>query len=111
MTVKNLIQRVRDWQIKKLGGYTAKEYDTINRLPVREFTVDRRNVEHLTTRIQIRRNFLTHGIYPDSACIKHELTMNLLMLIEGHMKIMRLPDDHYTDVVVYEASIDIMRKD
>lgn len=108
--MKNLIQRVRDWWIKKLGGYTAKEYDTINWLPVRELTIDRRNVEHLTTRIQIRRNLLTHGIYPDSACIKHELTMNLMLLIEEHMKIMRLLDDHYTDVVVYEASIDIVRE-
>lgn len=32
--MKNLMQRVRYWLIKRLGGYTAKEYDTVTKIPV-----------------------------------------------------------------------------
>lgn len=108
--MKNLIQRVRDWLIKKLGGYTAKEYYTINWMPVRELTIDRRNVAHLTSNIKIAR----YGVYPDQDSIKHELARRLLPLIEEHMKIMRnydAPNTYMSDEVVFMASIDIVRED
>lgn len=106
--MKNLIQRVRDWMIKKLGGYTAKEYDTINRLPVRGLTIDRRNVEHLTVNIQISSRDIADGIIRDPDFIKHELACKLLPFIEERMKIMRTTDGPL-DAVVFEASIDVVR--
>ena len=33
--MKNLVQRFRDWMIKKLGGYTQKEYESEKRTPIR----------------------------------------------------------------------------
>lgn len=113
--MKKILQRVRDWLIKKLGGYTAKEYDTITRIPVRELTIDRRNVEHLRTRIQINRAHFSDGIFPDSEFIKHELTRRLIPLVMERMKIMRMHDypnmGGMLDSAVYEASIDIVRED
>lgn len=112
--MKKLIQRVRDWLIKKLGGYTAKEYDTINRIPFRDLTIDRRNVEHLTVDIQISRRDITDGIFPGPDFIKHELARQLLPLIEERMKIMRktdAPNMYMLDAVLFEASIDVVRED
>lgn len=42
LTVKKLFQRVRDWLIKKLGGFTWEEY---NRLRPRIIKIDERNLE------------------------------------------------------------------
>ena len=52
--MKNLIQRVRDWLIKKLGGYTQKEYDTINRIP---YKVHNLIQDRGTEKIRIERVF------------------------------------------------------
>lgn len=112
--MKKLIQRVRDWLIKKLGGYTAKEYDTINRIPFRDLTIDRRNVDHLKVGIKIPLNTIMDGIFPSSDFIKHELSRQLLPLVEERMKIMRItdgPNIYMVDSAVFEASIDVVRED
>lgn len=110
--MKRLIQRVRDWLIKKLGGYTAKEYDTINRIPVRELTLDRRNVERLAVRVRIGRERLSDQIFPGPDFIKHELTRQLIPLVMERMKITHMedsPTESILDYTVYEASIDVLR--
>lgn len=112
--MKKLFQRVRDWIIKKLGGYTAKEYDTINRIPFQELTIDRRNVDHLRVRIQIPRQTIVDGIFPGPDFIKHELSRQLLPLVEERMKIIRMtdgPNIRTFDAAVFEASIDIVREE
>lgn len=113
INMKKLVQRVRDWLIKKMGGYTAKEYDTINRIPVRELTLDRRNVEHLAVRVRIGRERLSDQIFPGPDFIKHELTRQLIPLVMERMKIMHREDssmESMLDYTVYEASIDIVRE-
>lgn len=112
--VGKLIDRVRNWLIKKLGGYTEKEYNTINMIPVRELTIDRRDVEHLATRIRVERERLPDELFPGADFIKHELTRRLIPLVMERMKITRMDDSPYMggmlDYAVYEASIDIVRE-
>lgn len=112
INMKKLIQRFRDWLIKKLGGYTEKEYHTISMVPVRELTIDRRNVEHLTARVKIGRERFSDQIFPGPDFIKHELTRQLIPLVMERMKITHIEDspmESILDYTVYEASIDVLR--
>lgn len=102
------IQKMRDWIIKKLGGYTANEYETINRIPFQPTTFDRRDVERL--RIQLEINRYRAEAIQSSEFIKHELTRQLIPLVMERMKIKQINSYRY-DTTVYEATIGVVRED
>lgn len=111
--MKNLIHSVKDWSIKKLGGYTAKEHQTISALPVHELTIDRRNVDHIAVRVKVEKDVLSDRIFPSTDLIKHELTRRLIPFVMERMEIKQIDDRYdgvsWPDSVVYEASIDVVR--
>lgn len=102
------IQKLRDWIIKKLGGYTAKEFDTVNRIPFQATTFDTRDVERLRVQIEINR-YQVEAI-PLSDFIKHELTRQLIPLVMERMKIKQINSYRY-DTAAYEATIGVVRED
>lgn len=53
MSVGETMRRICDWIIKKLGGYTAAEYERIGRVPLQKAFVEQRNVEKLEVRCEI----------------------------------------------------------
>lgn len=106
--MKKAIRKLRDWIIKKLGGYTAREYDTINRIPFQPTTFDRHDVERLRIQVEIKR-YQVEAI-PLSDFIKHELTRKLMPLVMERVKIKQINSCRY-DTVVYEATIGVVRED
>lgn len=106
--MKKAIRKLRDWIIKKLGGYTAREYDAINRIPFQPTTFDRRDVERLRIQVEIKR-YQTEAI-AGSEFIKHELTRQLIPMVMDRMKIKQINSYRY-DTAVYEATIGVVRED
>lgn len=106
--MKKLIHRIRDWLIKKLGGYTQKEYETINRIPFQNVAVEERGIEHLKAVVEINRQ-QTDAV-PSSGFLEHELARQLLPMVMDYMKI-KQTRNYYTspDTVVFEATIDVVR--
>lgn len=113
--MKNLIKSVRDWLIKKLGGYTAKEYDTVTKIPFQAaIPIERRNVEHLRQVIEVQRPRFQDGQFPTSDFIRHELARQLVPLVEERMKIKRMVFNtpaEVCDKLFYEARIDVVKED
>lgn len=106
--MKRAIQKLRYWIIKKLGGYTDKEYNTINRIQFYPTTFDRKDVDRLRIQVEIKR-YQTAAI-AGSEFIKHELTRQLIPLVMERMKIKQINSYRY-DTTVYEATIGVVRED
>ena len=112
--MKKLFQRVRDWLIKKLGGYTAKEYYTVTKILVQAaIPIERRNVEHLRQVIEVQRPRFPNDPFPSSDFIRHELARQLLPLVMERMKIKRMVfnTENVSGRLLYEAEIDVVRED
>lgn len=106
--MKKLIHRIRDWLIKKLGGYTKKEYETINRIPFQNIAVEERGIEHLRAVVKIDRK--QTSAVSSSSFLKHELARQLLPMVMDYMKIKRIRSNYISpDTVVFEATIDVVR--
>lgn len=110
--MKNLIQRIRDWLIKRLGGYTAKEYDTVTKIPLQSaIPIETRNVEHLRQVIEVQRPRFPDDPIPTSDFIRHELARQMLPLVMERMRIKAMMPGYPGDRIFYEARIDVVRED
>lgn len=110
--MKNLIRSIRDWMIKNLGGYTAKEYDTVTKIPIQAaIPIESRNVEHLRQVIEVQRPQFPNDPFPTSDFIRHELARQLLPLVMEHMKIKAMMPGYPVDRMFYEARIDVVKED
>lgn len=110
--MKNLFQRVLDWLIKRLGGYTAKEYDTVTKIPFQAaIPIERRNVEHLRQVIEVQMTQFPNEPFPTSDFIRHELARQLLPLVMERMRIKAMMPSFPGDRMFYEARIDVVRED
>lgn len=67
--MRDLIQRVRNWLIKRLGGYTATEYWKALHPPLHDQAVliERKNIVRVTATLKIPQSeIMAHG-FPSSA--------------------------------------------
>ena len=108
--MKNLIQRVRDWLIKRLGGYTEKEYFRVNRPPLRLATpVETRNVQRLRATLVARPNV---GMIENEDFVRRELAARLLPLVMENMRVTRVKKDYaMPGALEFEGRIDVVRED
>lgn len=109
--MKNLIQRVRDWLIKRLGGYTGKEYSRVNRPPLRLATpVETRNVQRLRATLVARPNNVV--MIENEDFVRQELAARLLPLVMGNMRVTRVKKDYaIPGALEFEGRIDVVRED
>ena len=106
--MKKLIHRIRDWLIKKLGGYTQKEYETINRITLQNIAAEERGIEHLRAVVKIDREQIS--AVSSSGFLKHELARQLLPVVMDYMNIIQIKSNYISsDTVVFEATIDVVR--
>ena len=107
--MKNLIQRVQDWLIKRLGGYTEKEYSRVNRIPLRLATpVETRNVQRLRATLVARPNV---GMIENEDCVRRELAPRLLPMVMENMRVTRVKKDYaMPGALEFEGRIDIVRE-
>lgn len=85
-----MIQRIKNWLIKRLGGYTATEYNRINWIQescVRYMPEDYRH-EKLRATVAIPMH---QGFTPPGA-VQRELRMQLAEQLEPYMMIMQCED-------------------
>lgn len=108
--MKNLIQRARDWLIKKLGGYTEKEYSRVHRPPLRLATpVEIRNVQRLRATLLARPNV---GMIENEEFVKRELATRLIPLVMENMRVTRVKKDYaMPGALEFEGRIDVVRED
>lgn len=109
--MKNLIQRVRDWLIKRLGGYTEKEYFRVNRPPLRLATpVETRNVRRLRATLVARPGNIS--MITDEDMVRRELAARLLPLVMENMRVTRVQKDYaMPGTLEFEGRIDIVREE
>ena len=105
---------LKNYVIKKLGGYTAKEYDTVKRIPIQSaIPVETRNVEHLRTVIEVKHPCYLGDPSLSPEFVRDKLTRQLIPMVKERMKIRQMIDPPYkfTDKLFFEASIDIVMED
>lgn len=109
--MKNLIQRVQDWLIKRLGGYTEKEYSRVNRIPLRLATpVETCNVQRLRATLVARPNNV--GMIENEDFVRRELAARLLPLVMENMRVTRVKKDYaMPGPLEFEGRIDVVRED
>lgn len=109
--MKNLIQRVRDWLIKRLGGYTENEYSRVHRPPLRLATpVETRNVRRLRATMVARPNNIS--MIADENMVRRELAARLLPLVMENMRVTRVQKEYaMPGSVEFEGRIDVVRED
>lgn len=104
-------RKIRNWIIKKLGGYTPQEYDTISRPVIAGNTaVETRGVEHLWIQTIVNQPpFWEDKIIP-AEVVQQELVDALLEHIRTRVTFRKLGAISRTlsKQEVYEASIDIV---
>lgn len=111
--MKNLFQRVRDWLIKKLGGYTREEYNTVAKPPLKMGTaIGVKTVERIRAQVEIAPSEIQ--IYKNSDLMVQVLAQRMLPQIKYHMRIRRLADSPtYSPVggIVVEGYITIVKEE
>lgn len=111
--MKKLIQRVRDWMIKKLGGYTREEYDATVR-PALNLGPDVRTkkMERLRAQVEIEPSEIQ--VYQNSDLFIQILAQRMMPLIKDRMQIRRLVDSpEYSPAgnIVIEGYITVVKED
>ena len=110
MSVGKMMRRIRDWIIKKLGGYTAAEYERIGRVPLQKAFVEQRNVEKLEVRCEISRaSFAARGLAREEVA-RRELAVRLTRLVQERMTVQR-QEDVAIDSIVVRAYIRVVTED
>lgn len=104
MSVGKMMRRICDWIIKKLGGYTAAEYERISRVPLQKAFVEQRNVEKLEVRCEISRTSLAGRGLAREEMVRRELAVRLTRLVEERMTV-RSREDVAIDSIVVRAYI------
>lgn len=109
--MKKLIQRVCDWLIKRLGGYTEKEYFRVQRPPLHFPTpVERRNVRRLRATLVARPD--NAGMIGNEDMVRRELAFRLLPLVMENMRVTRVKKDYaMPGALEFEGKIDIVEED
>lgn len=100
--MKNLLQRVRNWLIKKLGGFTWEEY---NRFRPRIIKIDERNLEPVRVEVS---HFVYEGIQSEQY-IRAELASKLATVIMDHAEIFQA-ENSFDFSMRYRAEILVARK-
>lgn len=90
---------VRDWIIKKLGGYTAAEYERIRHVPIQKVLFEQKNVEKLGACCEISRADLTKRGLPIEERARRELAVHLTRLVEERMVVQRREDPERNSIV------------
>lgn len=111
--MKNLIQRVRDWLIKRLGGYTDDEYWKAIHPPLQDelVPINRKNIERITANLEISRAEIGFRGFPSERYIREKLQFELAKLIGDHMKVIQREDKFQIDSVAFEAVIYVIQED
>lgn len=110
MSVGKMMRRVRDWIIKKLGGYTAAEYERIGRVPLQKAFVEQRNVEKLEVRCEISRTSLAGRGLAREEVARRELAVRLTRLVEERMTV-QSREDIARDSIVVRAYICVVTEE
>jgi DNA primase large subunit len=107
MSVGKMMRRVRDWIIKKMGGYTAAEYERIGRVPLQKAFVEQRNVEKLEVSCVISRASLAVRGLAREEVVRRELAVRLTRLVEERMTV-QSREDVAIDSIVIRAYIRVV---
>ena len=105
-----MMRRIRDWIIKKLGGYTAAEYERNGRVPLQKAFVEQRHVEKLEVRCAISRASLAVKGLAREEVARRELAMRLTRLVEERMTV-QSREDIARDSIVVRAYIRVVTED
>lgn len=100
------IKEVKDWIIKRLGGYTEREYQDINKRPNQEFPVRMNYVEQLIARIKINKDVLWY-IEKKDDYILDMLEREFVKLIKRKIKITYRHSEE--GEIVVEGTIEVLR--
>lgn len=100
-----LLMKLKNWVIKKIGGYTSEEYNIIHRpQPYMCPIINRKDV------IRIKANIQVPIFIPiDSDFVKHKLSEQLSYSIQKIMKITKHPSNQ-NGFVLFEGSIDVIKE-
>lgn len=112
--MKKLIHRIRDWLIKKLGGYTDAEYWKALHLRLQDemVPIKRKNIERITGTMKISRAEIGFRGFPSEQFIRKQLQFELAKSIGDCMQVRRCDEDKFQlDNVVFEAVIYVVRED
>lgn len=113
MTMKNLIHRIRNWMIKKLGGYTYAEYWKAIHPPILDEMVHikRKNIQRITATTEISKAEIGFLGFPSDRYIRETLQFELAKSIGDYMQVWRCEDKFMLDRVVFEARIYVVMED
>jgi hypothetical protein len=111
--MKKLIHRIRDWLIKKLGGYTDAEYWKALHPPIQDemVPIKRKNIERITATMEISRAEIGFRGFPSEQFIRKKLQFELAKSIGDCMQVRRYDDKFQLDNVVFETVIYVVRED
>ena len=103
---------VKKWLIKKLGGYTADEYHTINRMPFQKVIIDRKNVEKLKSTVVVSRDAYFRGGVSQKELILRDLAVQMLPFVKERMTVIRRDDDgsFAGESIAFDAFIYIVKE-
>lgn len=77
--MKTMIHRVRNWLIKRLGGYTEAEYWKALHPPLQDelVPIKRKNIVRITATMAISRSEVGHRGFPSEQFVREQLQLEL----------------------------------